>query len=772
MQQEYLFDDVLTAPVMEHPRDLPRELNADEQAYAEAVEGAFTEDEQGKSPTFEQLNAIGTQLIAEFNRAALERRETEQRWLKDLRQYKGKYDPEVLSGMDKDRSKAFVRKTRVKVKTVDARITDLLFPANSQRNWSIEPTPSPSMPEEQRAEVKALLAKSIGEEPTEDQIEEAVRQACAKAAKKMAAKLDDQLVEARYKATAKKVIHSGNLYGTGVLKAPLVERKVRQRFVKEKVEGGGPNVGKYRWVMKTEQYIAPFVDYVPLWHFYPDMSATELNGCRYVYELHPMTRTDLLDLAKRNKFNTKAIHCYIEANPDGLTEARDFDVELRAMGDREATEIATRTGRYDVLERWGWMDGKSLCECGVDVPDDRKIESFFTNIWLLPDGQVIKASIQPIAGVLWPYHLYYLDKDETSIFGEGIATIMRDDQDMLNASVRMMLDNAAITAGPQIEANTGLLHPGQDPKQVRPFKVWTRTNEDAPSPALRVYNIPNSLGELGQLASMFETNADETTAVPRYVTGENVTTGAAGTASGLSMLMGNSSIVFKDQVSNYDEGVTVPFITALYRWNMQFSRDDDIKGDYDVKATGAASLVAKEVRAAQLQQFGMSTANDLDAPYIKRDELNRQRAEALDLVNVVKTKEEVEAEQNNQMAQMQQQLVMQQQQLAMAQAQAAMQKMLAEAQATMRKAEQAMAEVARVQAMTTGVNIENARKALETGALASTNPNAAAAGDEILAHAEQQVAQAMAAQQQAAAAEQAPPEQGAPAEQMPPEAMQ
>jgi len=72
----------------------------------------------------------------------------------------------------------------------------------------------------------------------------------------------------------------------------------------------------------------------------------------------------------------------------------------------------------------------------------------FANVWLLPDGEVIRAVLQPIEGQTWPYQLYYLDKDETSIFGEGLASIMRDDQEMINAAIRMLLDNAAKTPAP------------------------------------------------------------------------------------------------------------------------------------------------------------------------------------------------------------------------------------------------------------------------------------------------------------------------------------
>lgn len=734
------FDDELREPVITHPRDLPPTMSEDQQAYAEAAEVAFESDD---TPSFEQVSAIGPTLLAEFDRAKLDRQQTELRWLMDLRQFKGLYEPGTFTDEDKNRSKAFVRKTRVKVKTVDAKITDLLFPANAQRNWSIDPTPNPTVAPEQRQDIAALLGKSMGQSPTEDQIDEAVRQSAENASKAMSKTVDDQLVEARYKSIAKLAIHSGNLYGTGIIKGPLVERKARQRFVREKITGNGPNVGKFRWVMKTEYYIAPFVEFVPLWHFYPDMTATTLEACRYVYELHPMTRERLISLAKRPSFDSETIKAYVAANPDGNSQTATYDVQLRQMGERTSAAQNQTAGIYDVLERWGWLTGQQLKECGVKDLDGREVDSFFTNVWLLPTGEVIRAAIQPIAGVLWPYHLYYLDKDETSIFGEGIASIMRDDQSMLNAGVRMMLDNAAITAGPQIEANTGLLNPGQDPRDIRPFKVWTRTNEDSASPAIRVSTIPNSLPELSQIIGMFEANADETTAVPRYVTGENVTQGAAGTASGLSMLMGNSAIVFKDQVSNWDEGVTIPFITSLYRWNMQFSPDEDVKGDYDVNANGAASLVAKEVRGQQLAMFGQSTANPLDAPFIKRDVLNRQRADALDLVDVVKSKEEVEADQNNEMAQAQAQLAQQQQQIVIQQAAAQVANLNAQAEKTMREAQRILAEAVRVRAVAAGQEIENARAAFEAGGMATSNPHAAAAGDQLLQHAGQETDQTL-----------------------------
>lgn len=699
---------------------------ASEAEYVAASMAVLSADATGSPAS--SFTSLGVTLLAEFNQAENDRRDTELRWLQDLRQYRGQYDPDVLAKIGPNRSRAFVRKTRVKVKTVNARCMDLLFPANSTRNWDLKPTPRPTVTPEQRQQITRLLiaaaqppAPQPGQPPapptpppSKDDIDKAVQQMVDTAAGEMLKTIDDQLAETRYKDVAKSVINSGNLYGTGVLKAPLVERKVRQRFVKEGV----------KWKLITEHYTVPFVEYVPLWRFFPDMTATNLEDCRYVYERHLMTKVALLKLAERKSFASARIKDYVQSNPNGQLRPRYYDSELKAIGERSATQIANN-GQYEVFERWGWLDAESLISVGVKIPEDRRGETFFSNIWMLPSGEVIRAVLQPINGVTWPYHLYYFDKDETNIFGEGLSAIMRDDQTMLNAGVRMILDNAAITAGPQLEVNMRLMAKNEKADEMYPFKIWPRTGEEPNSPAIRVLEMPSHLAELQGIVQMFENNTDEVTAIPRYMSGENATQGAAGTASGMSMLMGAASIVMKDLISSFDEGITKPFITALYRWNMQFSKNDKIKGDFDVMASGATSMVAKEVRAQLLDNFAAISANPLDAPYVKRDKLLRQRAEAHDLVDVVKTEDEVRQEQDNpaaaaaaQMAQMEQELQMKAMQLNIATLEA--------------KIAQLTAQTAQANADAMNKKLSAAYAAMEAAGIAVANPGVAAAGDALL----------------------------------------
>ena len=207
--------------------------------------------------------------------------------------------------------------------------------------------------------------------------------------------------------------------------------------------------------------------------------------------------------------------------------------------------------------------------------------------------------------------------------------------------------------------------------------------------------------------------------------GENVASGAAGTSSGLSMLMGAVNIVIKDLITAWDEGITQPFIRAMYAWNMKFNSDDSIKGDYDVVATGSASLIAKEVRARQLNELAAMTANEFDAPYVKRDVLNRKRGEANELVDVIKTEDEVNAEMNGPQAQAQAQMQQQLVQGQLAELQAKVAKMTADAEA-------AMAKIGLLKAQAVAQKVSAAYAALQAGGVATQTPQIAPAGDEIL----------------------------------------
>lgn len=608
-----------------------------------------TEDDSKDSDEHQsEVSGLAVYVQNCFDKSVAARQEIENKWVEDLRQYKGIYSPAILARMNKFRAKAFIRLTRAKVRTIDSRLTDLLFPANGDKNWSIEPTPIPEFSDKKMAAILQLWKEESGQDATRETLELLMNEEAKKQARKMSKVIEDQLAELKYREIMRNVIHSGNVYGTGVLKGPLVAITENRQYYKQVSKNG-----KEQWLLQEHDTITPFVEYVRLWDIYPDMSVDNLDDCRYIIQRRKMDKHDLVGLSKRSDFDADSIIRYLDMNPDGDYTKMSFETELSNLGDVIESQDAepSSSKKYEVLEFWGYVDARDLELAGVEIPTEKKSQvELVANIWVLGD-YVIKATLSSLEGIKWPYFFYYYDKDETSLFGEGIPSIMKDIQDLINSSFRAMLDNAAISAGPQVEVNLDLLSEDEDPRDFYPFKVWLRTGEgaDASNPAIRQLQIQTNSAEYLNMIELFRTYGDEITSIPRSMWGEPSGTNAR-TSGGISMLLGQANITIKDQVKNFDDGITKPFITAMYYWNMQFNGDEDIKGDYAVVARGSSSLIAKEVKSQMLIQFAQMTQNEMDAGTVKRPALIRAIAESLDLSddNLVYTDKEIQAQQQAQ----------------------------------------------------------------------------------------------------------------------------
>lgn len=565
------------------------------------------------------LDALGLRLRSLYTKAQSDRSQIELRWLEDLRQYKGVYDPDELARLPVGKSKTFTRMTRIKVKSATARLMDLVFPAGSEDNWTISPTPNPEM--ETNPVLVQAIQQQLGHPLTPDEMRTAVKAQAERASELMSNEIKDQLIDAKYRKLMKLVIQSGNLFGTGVLKGPLVNRSYRKAW---SLDDSG------NWSLSNVPTLMPFIEMTPVWEMYPDTMATTFYEARYNFQRTIMPKHMVLELANRPDFSAKVIKDYLREQREGDATMLHWETELRRLG-WNLTGNTVKGKRYEVVEYWGVIDAQELIDVGLALPDDT-MEEFWVNVWLL-GPKVIKIDVQPIEGMQLPYYAYYWDKDETSIFGEGIPAVMRDDQKALNASTRAMIDNAAVAAGPQFDVNIDLLHPDEDARDVHPFKTWLRSGigQEAQYPAIRSIPIESHTQELMSMTSFFANNIHEAT-LPSYMHGEATSKGSVGrTASGLSMLMSSAQVTFKDQLFSLDDDVQRPFIEGMYHWNMQFNSKPEIKGDFNVVVKGTSSLVAREIRAQNLDQFANSTLNQFDSPFIDRYELNKQRAKVLEL---------------------------------------------------------------------------------------------------------------------------------------------
>jgi hypothetical protein len=179
------------------------------------------------------------------------RSQIEKRWLDNLRQYWGKYEPGTEKSLSTaQRSKSFVKLTRHKTDGWAARLSDLLFPTD-EKNWGIKPTPMPELAKAAKqaqavAEQSAAQASQAEQHDNQRAKEYLLEQAQAyatihgltqeqldaikTACEKMEQSIEDQLVESRYIIQCRDVIEDGCRIGTGILKGPLTSQKLRSEW--------------------------------------------------------------------------------------------------------------------------------------------------------------------------------------------------------------------------------------------------------------------------------------------------------------------------------------------------------------------------------------------------------------------------------------------------------------------------------------------------------------------------------------------------------------
>ena len=581
---------------------------------------------------------LGRMLADQFDRDKRERQPMEEEWLKDQRQYQGEYEPDTLKNIRArpGSSEAFIRLTRTKVRTMDARIGDMVR-GPGKKNWGIDPTPSPEF-EGQTGDAKADY------------------KAAEVAAEAMEREIEDQFVENKIDRLDHDVYHSGHKLGTGIVKGPLVQKIRRKRWEMRPAPLStvqrflGRRSTAMQAVVIESVTTRPYFEHVPVWDYYPEMAARNLSESQRHQHRHLMAKQEVLALAKREGFDAAAIAAHVTAHPQGDAAWLNWEQQLMQIGRYDPSTFTTNTtrNRYEVVEYWGVLDVRDLADAGVELPESVADGVVEASVWFFGStGMVIFADLNPFSMGWRPFSFYTPDPEEERLFGMSVPYIMRDTQRLLNGAVRMWVDNAAFSAGPQVEIDAERIVGETKLEFLRPFRIWLTKSAayNANTPAIRFNSFPNQGAQLMQMINVMKSLSDESTAIPSYQSGERASSGAGRTAQGLNMLMGAASLMIKEQMAAWDD-YNDSKITKTYDWNMQFNPREDIKGDMKVRVIGAHSLALKADRAQQLETFAAGTANPLDAPYVKRRPLLVARAVAheLDPDEFVKTPQELEQE--------------------------------------------------------------------------------------------------------------------------------
>lgn len=533
--------------------------------------------------------------------------EIEPRLSQCLRDRNMKYAPEKLAEIQSNGgSEIFMGITSTKCRTATAWLRDALLGAGADKPWSISPTPMPEVPPQVLQNLQRIMEGNLqqyyaaGNPPVDagelqqmaagmkDTAMRRMHDEAEKRVDRMEKKMEDQLVEGGWTKAMYELADDIATFPYAVLKGPVPRKRLKMQYA----EGGMVAVPTLRdeW-----ERVDPFKMYWAPWGDDPNNMP--------MIELHHLTREDVEMMIGAEGYDEAAVR----------TILADFGVSGFSWLDDNISEIEEATGKdYDdvagdviaALQLWDTIPGHMLIEWGVDEAEIEDPQmSYPCEVWMV-NSTVIKAVLNYDPMARKPYYITSYEKVPGRLDGNGVADLCADAQAMCNAAARSLANNMGLASGPQVGVNVSRLPAGEDITQMHPWKIWQFRQSDYndSSPPLTFFQPNSNAQELMAVFDRFMGIADETSGIPRYMTGEHVP-GAGRTSSGLSMLISNAGKSIKQVISNIDHDVLMPMLTRQYQRNLRYHNDPDLIGDVQIVPRGAMSLVVKEAEAVRKSEF-------------------------------------------------------------------------------------------------------------------------------------------------------------------------
>ena len=377
-----------------------------------------------------------------------------------------------------------------------------------------------------------------------------------------------------------------------------------------------------------------------------------------------LTRADLNELLDLPGFFTDEVRAVLdEYGRGGLVDNWDTTDAERAILESREDPRFNQSGLIACLEFQGYAQGRFLLDLGVDpgqVPDP--LRDYFCNAWLI-GRHIIKVQLSPTPRKRHQYYVTSFEKVPGNCSGNGLPDLLADISSVANATLRAMVNNLSISSGPQVTVNDDRLADGENGEEMYPWKRWHVKADpfgNNTEKAIEFFQPGSNSQELLQVYMQFSNLADEHSAIPKFMTGSPPQGGLGRTASGLSMLMQNSSKILQTVAANIDRDVIEPILTLLYDMVMMTDQTGLLTGEEKIRVLGVQVAQQRETQRARQLEFLQLTANPIDMGIIGpkgRAQVLRSVATEIGLPgeNIVPTDDQMDQQQKQAAAQAAQQ---------------------------------------------------------------------------------------------------------------------
>lgn len=551
------------------------------------------------------------------------------------------------------RSKVFVPITKPKCDIGVARVSEMLIP-NDDRPWDTQPTTIPDIDEAIASEDQSPVTLGDGTKAPAAAVAMMIKEAATKIAKAEADWIEDKFQEGSVYSELRQVLRDAGRIGTGVIKGPYpVERTIGKWTVSRMpteaptepaandptkgksgatVSSGKP-LGAPNATFKRTTKVEPTSTCIRAEDCYPDPACGDSphDGSFFVERAY-WTGKKLKTLARLPGYDAK---CIVECLKEGpMTYAKRPDNRSRPpIGDTssesklyevyfyygEATPEDLRLlmlrGNPDPADAKAansasYQEGAGKDDAGVDdaaepdplsavlSADDLLYLKSVPVVFTMVNGKPVKATLNPMETGSFPYDFFRWEPVKGQPWGRGIPRKMAIAQRIVNAAVRALLENAGVSAGPQIVITKGSITPAEGKAEVRGRKLWNFDPGDAQDPDVRkafaVFEVQSTQQELSAIIQFGLDMADQLTNLPMLMQGDQQANTSPETLGGLKMLFNNAMSPLRVIAKGYDDDLISPHLKRYHDYGQQEGPDNIKGGDTQIVAKGSTALIQRE----------------------------------------------------------------------------------------------------------------------------------------------------------------------------------
>jgi len=540
---------------------------------------------------------------------------------RELKAWRGKpLGQQVILDEDQESqgSTVFLNITRAYVDSTAARMGDMMLPTDD-RGWAIRPTPRPELSGLADGKVPKAISESINEASQDEavraeQTTKAVDQAkeLMKTAKESAKKAETQIwdwhVESQFSAHNRRVIEDAAKVGTGVIKGPIPVKSSKLVFKDGK--------------LKLVEEIKPASIRVFYRNLFPDPACGEdIHNGNFIWERDDITKAGIVKLIGSPGYINSQIMRVIAEGPM-LAEG-----DYTTGDDNPGLGTSTYERRNNLFEIWYYHGAISTKELlAIDIMSEKENIKFdddeeFVHVQVtMINNRILKTTISHLANGEFPYDVMVWQRRLGMPWGIGIARQLRPAQRIIVGAMRHMMDNAGVAGGPMLYIDTQLVQAADGVNEVKPWKVFIAaddadsTENSKTKQAIEFLKAPMIQEELQNIIELGLTLAENITGLPLIMQGQT-NQATPETLGGMMLQNYNASSILRRVARLYDDLVTTPHIRRYYKHILQYSKDDSLKGDFNIDARGSSALVEKDSANQALLQIGAYVTN----PIFKKD---------------------------------------------------------------------------------------------------------------------------------------------------------